>query len=80
MRITFKGFIWVPIDLLVQSGPFSRTFSNCLVYPLEDIHQLRLSFPLPSVDEQWRIKPADYIRFIFAHEAPGSLNSYLKYK
>jgi secreted Zn-dependent insulinase-like peptidase len=54
--------------------------STCLVYPIDDIHQLRLSFPLPSLDEYWRIKPIDYIRFIFAHEAPGSLNSYLKTK
>jgi secreted Zn-dependent insulinase-like peptidase len=54
--------------------------SACVVYPSEDIHQLRISFPLPSVDEHWRIKPADYVRFIFTHEAPGSLNSYLKTK
>jgi len=47
---------------------------------LEDIHQLRISFPLPSIDEYWKIKPEDYIRFIFSHEAPGSLNSYLKNK
>ncbi|CAF1040042.1 unnamed protein product [Adineta ricciae] len=51
-----------------------------LVYPFEDIHQLRLSFPLSSIDESWKVKPEDYIRFIFAHEAPGSLNSYLKNK
>ncbi|CAF1499829.1 unnamed protein product, partial [Adineta steineri] len=51
-----------------------------LVYPLGDIHQLRISFPLPSVDEHWKVKPEDYIRFIFSHEAPGSLNSYLKNK
>ncbi|CAF2150902.1 unnamed protein product, partial [Rotaria magnacalcarata] len=49
-------------------------------YPSENIHQLRISFPLPSIDEYWKIKPEDYIRFIFAHEAPGSLNSYLKNK
>ena len=54
--------------------------SDSVVYPSEDIHQLRISFPLPSVDEHWRIKPADYVRFIFTHEAPGSLNSYLKTK
>ncbi|CAF2720620.1 unnamed protein product [Rotaria sp. Silwood2] len=51
-----------------------------LVYLSEDIHQLRISFPLPSIDEYWKIKPEDYIRFIFAHDAPGSLNSYLKNK
>lgn len=51
-----------------------------VVYPSEDIHQLRLSFPLPSIDQYWKIKPEDYIRFIFSHEAPGSLNSYLKNK
>ena len=53
---------------------------NVLVYPSDDIHQLRISFPFPSTDEYWQIKPEDYIRFIFAHEAPGSLNSYLKKK
>lgn len=45
---------------------------------LKDIRSLTLSFPIPSQQDQYRDKPANYIASLLGHEGPGSLFDGLK--
>ena len=45
---------------------------------LKDIRNLTLSFPIPSQDDHYRDKPANYVASLLGHEGPGSLFDGLK--
>ncbi|NMT63551.1 insulinase family protein [Marinobacter orientalis] len=45
---------------------------------LKDIRTLGLSFPIPSQQENYRDKPANYVASLLGHEGPGSLFDVLK--
>ncbi len=45
---------------------------------LKDIRTLSLSFPVPSQQAHYRIKPVGYIAKLLGHEGPGSLFDQLK--
>ena len=45
---------------------------------LKDIRNLTLSFPIPSQDDHYRDKPANYVASLLGHEGPGSLFDVLK--
>lgn len=48
--------------------------------PVNDVRSLDLYFPLPSLKQYYRTRPADYIGNLLGHEGKGSLLSYLKEK
>jgi len=48
------------------------------IQPEQDIRELTLMFPLPSVEEYYKEKPLDYLGNILGHEGKGSLLSLLK--
>ncbi|PXX88757.1 peptidase M16 [Marinobacter vulgaris] len=45
---------------------------------LKDIRSLTLSFPIPSQQDNYRDKPANYVASLLGHEGPGSLFDVLK--
>ncbi|KPP97159.1 insulinase family protein [Marinobacter sp. HL-58] len=45
---------------------------------LKDIRSLTLTFPIPSQQEYYRDKPANYVASLLGHEGPGSLFDVLK--
>lgn len=45
---------------------------------IKDVRNLTLSFPIPSQQENYRTKPANYIASLLGHEGPGSLFDVLK--
>lgn len=45
---------------------------------LKDIRSLSLTFPIPSQQENYRDKPANYVASLLGHEGPGSLFDVLK--
>jgi len=45
---------------------------------LSDRHQLTFNFPVPPVDDHYRIKPAYYLTNLLGHEGNGSLHKRLK--
>ncbi len=61
-----------------RPSPYSSTAQQLNIQPLKDIHQLRLSFPLPAVDQHYRNKPLQYLGWILGHEGEGSLLALLK--
>jgi secreted Zn-dependent insulinase-like peptidase len=55
------------------------TFPARLSYQtLSDSHQLSFNFPVPSVDEHYRTKPARYLTNLLGHEGTGSLHQHLE--
>jgi len=47
---------------------------------LNDRHQVSFNFPIPSVDEHYRTKPAQYLTNLLGHEGEGSLHQLLQSK
>ncbi|MCC4285741.1 insulinase family protein [Marinobacter salarius] len=45
---------------------------------LKDIRNLTLTFPIPSQEDHYRDKPANYVASLLGHEGPGSLFDVLK--
>ncbi|MDF0752341.1 insulinase family protein [Marinobacter sp. 71-i] len=45
---------------------------------LKDIRNLTLTFPIPSQQDHYRDKPANYVASLLGHEGPGSLFDVLK--
>ncbi len=45
---------------------------------LKDVRSLSLSFPIPSQEDNYRTKPANYVANLLGHEGPGSLFDVLK--
>ena len=45
---------------------------------LSDSHQLSFNFPVPPVDEHYRIKPGHYLTNLLGHEGEGSLHQRLE--
>lgn len=45
---------------------------------LKDIRNLTLTFPIPSQEDHYRDKPANYVASLLGHEGPGSLFNVLK--
>ncbi|MDL0430206.1 insulinase family protein [Marinobacter sp. TBZ242] len=45
---------------------------------LKDIRNLTLSFPIPSQQDHYQDKPANYVASLLGHEGPGSLFDVLK--
>lgn len=45
---------------------------------LSERHQLSFNFPVPSLDEHYRTKPAQYLTNLLGHEGDGSLHQHLK--
>ncbi|HSC76904.1 MAG TPA: insulinase family protein [Pseudomonadales bacterium] len=52
--------------------------SRVLVKSNQDERHLQLVFPLPSMQQYYRIKPDAYISYLLGHEGEGSLFSVLK--
>lgn len=50
------------------------------IVPVKDVHQLCLSWALPSQLEHYRVKPLGYISWLIGHEGRGSLLAYLRQK
>jgi secreted Zn-dependent insulinase-like peptidase len=45
---------------------------------LNDRYQISFNFPIPSVDDHYRTKPAQYLTNLLGHEGEGSLHQKLK--
>ncbi len=45
---------------------------------LSDSYHISFNFPVPSVDEHYRIKPGRYLTNLLGHEGEGSLHQYLE--
>ncbi len=45
---------------------------------LKDVRSLSLTFPIPSQEDNYRTKPANYVANLLGHEGPGSLFDVLK--
>jgi len=52
--------------------------ADLTVDALKDIRNLTLTFPIPSQEEHYRDKPANYVASLLGHEGPGSLFDVLK--
>ncbi|XP_077862636.1 nardilysin-like [Saccoglossus kowalevskii] len=50
------------------------------VVPVKNIHQLELTWALPSLLQQYRVKPLHYLSWLIGHEGTGSILSLLKQK
>lgn len=48
------------------------------VKSLRDIRRLELIFPIPSLEEDYASKPAEYLAHLVGHEGPGSLHDVLR--
>lgn len=55
-----------------------RLPAKVTVDALKDIRSLTLTFPIPSQEENYRDKPANYVASLLGHEGPGSLFDVLK--
>ncbi|MCR8915276.1 peptidase M16 [Marinobacter panjinensis] len=55
-----------------------RLPAKVTVDALKDIRSLSLTFPIPSQQENYRDKPANYVASLLGHEGPGSLFDVLK--
>ena len=71
-KATRKPLVTEPL-FLPQSLPL-----NLSMQPVNDIRSLVLHFPLPSVKQHYRTRPASYIGNLLGHEGEGSLLAYLK--
>lgn len=61
--------------------PFSPdSFKLYRIIPVNDRHNLSISWQLPPQLSKWKSKPCDYIAHLLGHEAQGSLLSALKKK
>jgi insulysin len=49
-----------------------------LVKPVKDLQRVRLDFPIPDYQPQWRAKPGTYLSHLIGHESEGSVLSCLK--
>ena len=47
---------------------------------VQDFSSVTMSWPLPSIKEQYRSKPYRYVSHVLGHEGEGSLLSLLKVK
>jgi secreted Zn-dependent insulinase-like peptidase len=50
------------------------------IAPVKDRHSLSVTWQIPSIYDQWRSKPTDYLAHLIGHEAKGSLLASLKEK
>lgn len=55
-----------------------RLPARLTVDALKDIRSLTLTFPIPSQQDNYRDKPANYVANLLGHEGPGSLFDVLK--
>ncbi len=62
-----------PEPLFERELPF-----RVLIEPEKEIRKLSFSFPLPSVKEEWRLKPMAFLGHLIGHEGEGSLLAELK--
>ncbi|XP_021929041.1 nardilysin isoform X2 [Zootermopsis nevadensis] len=67
----FKEFADLPFKL----SEFNRMY---WVKPVKDMHQVKLSWALPSMLHMYRSKPDDYMSSLIGHEGKGSLLAYLR--
>ena len=58
--------------------PPSQLGRHFRVLPVKDFSSLTLSWPLPSIQPQYRSKPFRYVSHVLGHEGEGSLLSLLK--
>lgn len=67
-------------DLTIGKPPYTQEDLQVRVNiePLKDIRVLSLSFPMPSVQPFYRIKPLGYLARIIGYEGKGSIHSLLK--
>ncbi|KAG8198306.1 hypothetical protein JTE90_021560 [Oedothorax gibbosus] len=48
------------------------------VFPVKDVRNLSISFPIPDLNHEYRSNPGSYLGHLIGHEGPGSLLSELK--
>ena len=52
--------------------------SRVSAVPVKDLRYVRLSWPLPPADADWRAKPQRYLSHLLGHESAGSVLAALK--
>ncbi|WP_299734308.1 insulinase family protein [uncultured Endozoicomonas sp.] len=67
-------------ELKIGKAPYSddEVQVRINIVPLKDTRVLSLSFPLPSTQEYYQLKPLGYLARVVGYEGKGSLHSYLK--
>ncbi|XP_065906248.1 nardilysin-like [Dysidea avara] len=61
--------------------PFDNSF--CRLYkvsPIKDTHELHITWCLPPLQDQYKVKPLHYISWLVGHEGTGSIMALLKKK
>lgn len=68
--------------IVFKENPYSDESLGCIHYvvPVQDLHYLTLSFPLPDYRDHYESNPGHYVSHLIGHEGPGSLLSDLKAK
>ncbi|MCZ2723360.1 insulinase family protein [Marinomonas sp. 15G1-11] len=61
-----------------QPLTLNNTPSVQFIEPIADIQKIQFYFPIPTQQEKYKSKPAQYLTYILGHEGAGSLLSYLK--
>lgn len=80
----YTSFAGVPSgakpDLTIGKQPYTRDElqARINIVPLKDTRVLSLSFPMPSAQPFYHIKPLGYLARIIGYEGKGSLHSLLK--
>ena len=67
-----------PNPLIKCKFPISKLPLTLSIEPVSDIHQLIISFQIPSIIPFYKTKPVDYIAHLLGHESEGSLISVLR--
>lgn len=47
------------------------------IRPIRELRSLQISFPLPPLDQHYRVAPGDYLANLIGHEGEGSLHAWL---
>lgn len=61
--------------------PLDNVRGLCKIFrivPVKEKHSISITWQIPSVEAQWRVKPSDYLSHLLGHEANGSLLSYFR--
>eukprot|EP00941_MAST-03F_sp_MAST-3F-sp1_P003543 g3543.t1 len=63
-----------------EPEPWKALCKRISVVPIKDLRYVRVTFPLPQVEEYWMKKPLRYLSHLLGHESAGSVLALLKTK